>query len=214
MPHGRKPPRRDVTVRRSRFMDRSDLARVGPIPATSVNRTLLDLAGVVDPPVLEAALDSALRRRLTYVTPLQARLAWNGEASRQGSGVLRALLKERRDGKPTGSALEARYSNLFRSLLKLGLPMPIRQYELRDASGLIGQVDFAYPEARMAIEIDSYAWHMSKQAFVNDRGRDRRLQGIGWIVPRFTFTDLDDPDSVAAQIRDLYIRRVGLPFDR
>lgn len=214
LPSGRHPPGPQVVVRRSRLMDRTDLARVGPIPVTSVNRTLLDLAGVVDPPVLEAALDSALRRRLTSVSAMQARLAWNGERTREGSGLLRDLLKERCNNRPTGSALEARYSQLFRCLAKLGLPMPIRQYELRDASGFIGQVDFAYPDARMAIEIDSYEWHMSRKAFVSDRGRDRRLQAIGWIVPRFTFADLNDPDSIAVEIRDLYLRRAGLPFDR
>ena len=63
-------------------------------------------------------------------------------------------------------------------------------------------VDIAFPEKRVAIEIDGWAFHSDQQAFQNDRTRQNKLALQGWQVLRFTWLDLTQhPDRVLAQIR-------------
>jgi len=82
------------------------------------------------------------------------------------------------------------------------LPQPQRQVEVRDAQGFIGRVDFAYPELKIAIEVQSYRWHLSWAARLSDMERLNRLQTRGWIIIQVTFEDLERrPDTVAQRIR-------------
>jgi hypothetical protein len=55
------------------------------IPVTSVERTLLDLAGLVPARTAGLCLDDALRRRLTTLGRLQKALSENGGVGRKGS---------------------------------------------------------------------------------------------------------------------------------
>ncbi|MFN2525106.1 MAG: endonuclease domain-containing protein [Actinomycetota bacterium] len=203
MPTGKKPPCRGIVVHRTTVMPQGDVSRKGAIPLTNIDRTLIDLAGLLDSPSLGQALDCVLRKRLTAVPRLEERLAWSTERTRVGSGVLRDLLRERRVDRPPESPLESLYACLFRHFKKAGLPLPRRQYVISDGSGFAARVDFAFPEAKLAVEIDGYSAHMSKRSFVDDRRRDRELQRLGWIVLRFTYDDLESPDSVVAQIGDV-----------
>jgi very-short-patch-repair endonuclease len=55
----------------------------------------------------------------------------------------------------------------------------------------------------LAIELDSYAWHMNRAAFEVDRMRDNELRALGWVVFRFTYAMLRwDEHRVAHLIRD------------
>jgi predicted transcriptional regulator of viral defense system len=103
-----------------------DRARVTPIPVTNVSRTLLDLGAVAGREIVEAALDDALRRRLTSLERLVTRLEDLGGKGRRGAAVLRSLLEER-DPKnaPPESVLEARLIGLLR---RARLPEPARQF--------------------------------------------------------------------------------------
>ncbi|MFN2389853.1 MAG: hypothetical protein ABR575_09665, partial [Actinomycetota bacterium] len=71
-----------LTVHRTLELIRWDVARRERIPVTGVNRTLIDLGAVLDPEELEAALDSALRQRLTTVRWLHWELTQHTVASR------------------------------------------------------------------------------------------------------------------------------------
>src|SRR5947209_3007014 len=85
--------------------------------------TVVDLAGVLTPDQLEAALDSALRERLAAAGYLQRRLAGGG---RKGTGVLGELAEDRASERPHESPKEAELSRL---LVTAGLPRPVRQFE-------------------------------------------------------------------------------------
>ena len=50
--------------------------------------------------------------------------------------------------------------------------------------------DFAFPHAKIAIYCDSYKWHKNKQSFYEDRWQSRELQLLGWIVLRFTGSEI------------------------
>jgi very-short-patch-repair endonuclease len=62
-------------------------------------------------------------------------------------------------------------------------------------------IDLAFPEARVAIEVDGWAWHVDQDRFANDRRKGNALVSAGWVVLRFTWHDLTGaPRSVVAQI--------------
>jgi very-short-patch-repair endonuclease len=163
------------------------------IPVTSAARTLIDLAGVVDRDVLERAVESGLRMRLTTCAFVEWRLDDLGGAGRAGAAELRRLLKERgRGAAALESALEAR---VWRVIASSDLPRPLRQYEV-----LLGDVtvrlDFAWPDARVAVEADGYAFHRGRRAFVKDRVRMARLVAAGWRVIPVTWDEARDAPGV------------------
>ena len=161
--------------------------RVGSIPATTPTRTLLDVGSVLSQRGLEEALDSALRQCLTSVDRLRTGIERLGGRGCRGPGALCKLLDARGDVVCTDSALETRLSRLLR---RHRLPQPQRQVEVRDQEGFIGRVDFAYPELKIAIEVQSRRWHSSWVSQGKDKERLNRLQILGWIVIQVTYEDL------------------------
>lgn len=53
------------------------------------------------------------------------------------------------------------------------------------------RVDFAVPELKIAIELDSYEYHTTKYAFTNDRERQRTLEFNGWRFIRFSGAEIN-----------------------
>jgi hypothetical protein len=84
-----------------------------------------------------------------------------------------------------------------------GLPRPQLEYRIIDATGcLIAQVDLCWPEFKLVIELDSWAWHHDRDAFETDRTRYTRLAAHGWTVLTITWRRWkDDPDALAHDIR-------------
>jgi len=195
----RRTSTRAVRIHRSTNLAPFELTTVDSIRSTTPTRTLLDVGSVLSQKGLEVALDSTLRQRLTSLDRLRAGVERLGGRGSRGPGALGQLLDVRGDVVPTDSALETRLSRLLR---RHRLPQPQRQVEVRDAQGFIGRVDFAYPELKIAIEVQSYRWHLSWAARLSDMERLNRLQTRGWIIIQVTFEDLERrPDTVAQRIR-------------
>lgn len=177
-----------VLVHRVACLDPVDLCALEGIPTTRPARTLVDLAGVVGRDTLEAALDDALSRRLITVQYLSRRLETLGRQGRAGAGILAGLLAQRADGRPlTTSEFERR---LLRAILAAGLPAPVSQFEVRLPTGRRAFLDFAYPEALLGMEADSYRHHSSRTDWARDRTRNRALTAIGWRILPVTWEDL------------------------
>jgi very-short-patch-repair endonuclease len=63
-------------------------------------------------------------------------------------------------------------------------------------------IDVAFPAAKLAIEVDGWAWHMDVDRFRADRHKGNALVRAGWDVLRFTWHDLTHrPDYVIGEIR-------------
>jgi very-short-patch-repair endonuclease len=183
----RRAPFNELRIHVTRTLVEMDLGAVGPIPVTSVTRTLIDLGSVVDPDGLEEALDCALRRRQTTVPRLRWRLRQLGTRGRPGAAKLNKLLAERpTSSRPTESALEVRLSRLLR---QADLPTPVQQYEILDGARVVARCDFAYPAAKLAIEADGYAFHSGKLHWQADLTRRTRLAQLGWRVIHVTDDD-------------------------
>jgi very-short-patch-repair endonuclease len=59
--------------------------------------------------------------------------------------------------------------------------MPALQYEVWDGSSVVARLDGAYPELKVAIEVDGYRYHGHREAQSQDRRRRNRLVELGWV---------------------------------
>ncbi|MET0558084.1 MAG: DUF559 domain-containing protein [Solirubrobacterales bacterium] len=104
---------------------------------------------------------------------------------------LRTELAPRRE--PTRSELE----DLFLGFCgRFGFPRPLVN---RDIAGL--EVDFSWPDPRVAVETDSYRFHRGAQAYENDHERDLDLRAAGYDVVRLTWRQMTHkPDRCATAV--------------
>jgi very-short-patch-repair endonuclease len=176
-----------------------DVTMLDRIPVTTPARTLIDIASTSPPEVVEEALDDALRRGLVTIPRLRWRLDGLGRG-RPGVGVMRKLIDTREPAVPIlDSTFERR---LLRRLREAGLPEPVLQYEIRRHGRVVARVDFAYPEARLAIEADGYRWHSGRARWNHDRRRANELTLLGWRIIHVTWDDFAErSDQVVAAVR-------------
>jgi uncharacterized protein DUF559 len=172
-----------------------EVTHVGVLPLTCPERTAIDVAAAH--PTVEAvvALDSALRGGQVSSTDLRSGLLRRRTMPAYPAAATAVDLID-----PTsGSVPETIARLVFRSA---GLPTPICQYEVTADGVWVARVDFAWPEARLVVEIEGFAWHGSREAFQQDAERYRRLFHAGWDVLRFTADDLrTGPEAVAEEVR-------------
>jgi len=65
-------------------------------------------------------------------------------------------------------------------------------------------VDFLWPERRLAVEVDGWDAHRTRSAFEEDRARDLKLKLLGYEGVRFTWRQLtEDSAAVASALREL-----------
>lgn len=73
------------------------------------------------------------------------------------------------------------------------------QEVVRDASGLVGRVDFMLTEHRVIIEFDGmvkYGGIDGQRALAAEKLREDRLRRLGYVVVRLTWRELDHPEAV------------------
>lgn len=190
-PRWRRTQHAGLKVHESRALDPIDVTFVDGIPTTTVERTLLDLAGAYrSSRVIELALENALRRGLTTIPRLQAMLQRLGRPGRRGVRRLRPLVEARDPRRRvTDSEME---TLLLRTLRDAGLPDPVVQHEVWVGSAFLGRVDAAYPDARIAIEYDSDEFHTGRVAVRRDRARRQSLLAASWLPIEAGAGDLRD----------------------
>jgi len=195
--------RRRVAVHESKDLIEEDVKELDGIPVTCAARTVVDL-GATEPEWLVATcVDTGLRLELFTIAEVDAFVARVARKGRRGVGVIRPILELRSDWDgPTESPLEDRFRRL---IAKAGLPMPVSQYALKDHDGLfVCRSDFAYPERRVLIELDSEAFHMDRSRFIADRRKQNAALGLGWRTLRFTWRDLSErPAAVLRLLADI-----------
>jgi G:T-mismatch repair DNA endonuclease (very short patch repair protein) len=97
-----------------------------------------------------------------------------------------------------GTAESPQESRLRLLFGRVGLPAPVAQFRVFDDEGLVGRVDFAYPDLKIAIEYDGL-WHAEPGQFAKDRKRLNRLVAAGWTVLDVTAADMRHPERLAAR---------------
>jgi len=181
-----------VVVHRSERLEQTDVEERHGLKLTSAERTILDLAAVLSPAVLEWFIGQAFARRL--VSP--AALAARAEASLGWRGIrkLRAALDLSGGPSYTRSPSER---TLRGALRRSELPAP----EVNVIAGRY-ELDFLWRAERLVVEVDGYTYHSDPVAFERDRLRDAELQASGYRVMRVTRRQVrDTPEAVIARIR-------------
>lgn len=195
VPFSKEPVPESVLVHRTRR--RLPREVVDSVPITNVERTLLDLAAILPPIVLEKAVTSAIYQRLTTVDMAMLRLSQEGGRGVKGTRKLRKTLALLDDG-ITGSPSEVDLMSIMRTA---PIPFPECQFEITFHEGDHAYPDFAWPDRRKCVEVDGFGAHGSPEALERDLIRQNRLFEMGWELRRFSArTVRRDPVGVLAEI--------------
>jgi very-short-patch-repair endonuclease len=200
----RRPDRIDVTIRhnahhgvgngfllhRARSFECCDTRVAKGIRVTCPARTLVDLASVLPARALAAVLDAALLRGLVTIGVVRRYIRDRRLGRNRGVGTLVRLLDDREFGVPE-SELEREFLALVDAC---DLQKPARQQALG-----AHRVDFAYPSARLLIEVDGRATHGTAAAFEADPVRQNDLVLDGWRVLRFTWAQVTQRRKYVAE---------------
>ena len=180
---------RGVKTRRSRAIEATTYRG---IPVTTLARTLVDLAAVLDPDDLARAFHEAEVRHGT--TPAHVEAVLERRPNSPGAAKLRAVL--RGDTPVTLSRLEKRFLVLLR---EAGLPRPQTN---RPAGSKY--VDCRWPAHRLTVELDSYRYHHSRHAWEQDRRRERQARARGDEFRRYTWADVHEHlEQMLTELRGL-----------
>jgi very-short-patch-repair endonuclease len=184
-------PKAHVRIHRVATIDDGDVRLKHGLHLTAPARTVIEMAAEGSERELEAVIAEARIRGLLRHGELERTLEAAG--FRKGTGRLRALL--RAEGEPgiTRSDGERRLRRLLRAA---GLEQPISNVKIAG-----WEVDFLWPEQRVVLEFDSYAFHGHRAAFERDRRKDMALRDTGYTVIRITARQLrDQPFALIAHI--------------
>jgi very-short-patch-repair endonuclease len=187
----------DVTIHQVADIAPRHVTVVRHIPVTTVHRTICDLGMAVPPNIVELALESALRRRITTIDRLWRTIEELGTKGRRGTAVLAEILRGH-SGRPTESALESKCAQFFR---RFRFPRPTRQLRIRDEDGFVARVDFIWQPQRVILEVDSRSHHLRREQWEADLRRRNALTAKGFLVLHVTYERLlVDAAAVAHEI--------------
>ena len=185
-----------IDAHRSATLSAEDVTPVDNIPCTTVARTLLDLADVLNRRGLERAVEQADVLRI--FNRRQVDLVLTRAVGRRGAPRLQAVLDANAEPTLTESELEESFLELCE---RHGLPRPEVAVWVQTREGHI-KADFLWRAQRVVVETDGYTFHGHRQAFERDHRRDALLDLAGWKVRRFTWRQIaNDADLVVATVR-------------
>jgi very-short-patch-repair endonuclease len=195
---GSRQSRPTLQVHRARLAG-DEVTTARSIPVTTPNRTLLDLAAVLDARHVEKAINEAEVLRLTNPNSLGDLV--ERHPRRKGIGALRTVLANRTIG---STIIRSELEDRFVQFLDEGvLPRPKVNTNIKIADRWI-EADCVWPDDRLIVELDGHATHATPAAFERDRARDRVLQAAGWRVVRVTWRQLHDESvRLTADLRKL-----------
>jgi hypothetical protein len=186
IPRGRSGRRPGIEVHHAALSAGSVTERYG-IAVTSPGRTLLDLAKIMPPSVLERCVDDALRTRQATANEL---IAWLGGAKGRRQDRVRLLrLLELRSSSGVGDS--AAVDRIHRWISHAGRPAPVIGWAVVVA-GHQRVLDLAYPIEKIAIEFNGWEFHQMRSRMDADHARTTELELAGWIVIVVTAAHTED----------------------
>ncbi len=188
-----------VKVHRSRILESRDVRIRHGLPVVSPARVLLDIAPTATARQLELAFDRAIVDRIMRSADVADVLKRAG--GHRGRKRLAALLQRELGGSTmTRSEAEERLLALIRSAK---LPNP------RVNARLAGyELDFFWPDAHFAVEVDGFQFHSSHGAFERDHSKDNDLRRLHIEVMRVTWRAIvNEPYAVVSGVAQQLARR-------
>jgi hypothetical protein len=179
--------RAGIRIHRSGRLAPEEVTERHGIPVTTVARTLLDLADVLNPQALRRVITEAEYRNRFDLASLIAVVENN--PGRRGAKLTRAVETA---GHRTRSPLEDRF---LAFLERRGVEEP--------ASGVWiegYEVDFVWTRVGLVVELDGIAAHGTPAAVRRDRKRDRELWRACFRTMRLTDADLDAEEEILSDL--------------
>ncbi len=199
IPRGLGRRRADARVHTSTDLDRCRPTVIDAIPVTDIARTLLDVARTVGDARLLRAIEWSRRTRATDWSQLISTLVVHAWRGRPGVARLRRVID--------ANAHRTEISDSDFELLVLvllvtaGLPEPVLHHKVFDGARFVAEVDLAYPDLRIAIEVDGSV-HLEAEVRERDLPRQNDLMLCGWTVLRFSWKRyIERPSSLVAEVR-------------
>jgi very-short-patch-repair endonuclease len=171
------------------------------LAVTALPRAVIDAWPLLPPPDRRPLALDITRDGLTTSELLRAALAERPNVG--GHRTLAQTIDLIEEG--CQSELEAvGVLNVFRHR---SLPPSVGQHRVQLPTGVV-RLDRAWPEVKLAAELDGAKHHTSPEDRRRDLARDSALAAVGWVVLRFTYADvLRDPDVVRGRLLDAYRMR-------
>jgi len=188
--HGCSPEMDGVVVHRCRRIDPVDIVRrPDGIRLTSPPRTIFDSADMIGSEATASVIEQVLNeKRVTFQT-LTDTVQRLYHPNRPGSRTMLAVIRSRPAWqRALQSDLEVR---VIEEMVRQGLTPPVPQCPMTLPGGRDIVIDFAWPGAKLAVEVDHPAWHDGAADSHADKGRDRKLTTIGWTTTRITEIDVN-----------------------
>ncbi|MCU1394719.1 MAG: hypothetical protein JWM34_3147 [Ilumatobacteraceae bacterium] len=206
VPHGFSPMLTGAVVHRSRRIDLVDIVeRDDGIRLTSPTRTLFDVADFVGDIVAASILEQLISDGRGTMATHVATVARLGHAQRHGSQTMARVIESRpKWSEAMQSGLEAK---VLAEILRQQLPTPIVQFRLDLRGGGWIRFDFAWPDQRVALEVDHPFWHAGGEASHLDKQRDRLAAMEGWSTMRVTSLDVEHGLRLAIEQVATILRR-------
>lgn len=185
----------DIRVHRTTVLTPADVTTVNRIPATTVARALVDLAGVVPADHLLKAINEAERHRSFDLRAVEAAAERTRQRAGGGHRALEAALRLHRERglELTRIATE----DLFSAFVDArGFPRP-------ELNAIVDgeEVDACWRDARVIVELDGWRSHGTHRAGERDREKTNGLLLRGWVVLRYTHRQLlREPERLAREL--------------
>lgn len=204
---GTKFRRPSLRVHTSTDIEHCQRQVIDAVPVTDPARTMLDVARFVGEGRLLRTIEWARRTGATDWSQLISTLARHARRGRPGVTKLRrVIVANAHRTEITDSDLELLVLAL---LVEHGLPEPVLHHRVLDGTRFVAEVDLAYPELKIAIELDG-AVHLERDVRERDLPRQNDLVLLGWTVLRFTWARLQrSPEQLVAEVRAA--RRAATP---
>lgn len=205
----------NVTVRET--LTPFEPVSVGGVFATSLARSLVDAARALPLGPAVGALDHALSHPASSETwptsdrvSLEELLAEIDRGTHVGRGRARVAIAfaNGESGSPGESLSRVIISTC-------GLSAPVLQQAFYDAEGLIGYVDFWWPELGIIGEFDGNGKYLREEfargrtqaeVIADEKRREDRLRALGYIVVRWEWSDLMRPHRLREKLRRAGVR--------
>ncbi len=171
----------EAIIHESRDLPYIPPVEIAGIPCTPPRRLAVDIGAVVGETAYATVIRQLRRDHGVSLKQLAAVLALHSRHGRDGCGPLRHYLERYYgvDGIPD-TTLEQTALDL---ILDHHLPVPLCQFVVELPGGGYYRLDFAYPDIRLAVEIDG-PHHRLPEVIARDLRRDTRLRALGWEVLR------------------------------
>lgn len=178
---------------------------IGPVRLAMVPRAVADtVRQLTEPRDVRAVVADAVQLGRCTVGQLAEELRI---APVKGSAMFRSVLAEVSEG------IRSTAEGDLRDVIRTGrLPIPLFNPSLYADDVFLGKPDAWWPDAGVAGEVDSRAWHLSPEDWDRTRQRHDRMAAAGIIVLHFSPREIRcEPAKVAQMIKGALDRGLARP---